>query len=183
MNVSDDIVSEIYELQKRRTSAYGDENDMNPGEVKSEIQNLVNENGYEKVGIGDYRVVYAKNEFVVKIAWNGLGRKENKAEFRNWMNIKNTPVQRIDGDGKIKARRYLAEAYENFCDVGQFGWICMEKVSVGDDNVTTEEARKLRERFLDAGISIAELRTYNIGRKKHKDLGIETVAVFDYGGK
>lgn len=183
MNVSEDIVSEIYELQKKRTSAYSDENDMNPREIKSEIQNLANENGYEKVGSGDYRVVYAKDEFVVKIAWNRLGRKENEAEFRNWRNIKNTPVRRIDGDGKIKARRYLAEVYENYYDVGQFGWICMEKVSVGTDNVTTEEAGKLRERFSDAGISIAELKPYNMGRKQHEDLGIETVAVFDYGGK
>lgn len=183
MNIPEDTLSRLASLQTERTRAYSDENDLTPDNIRDEIQDIADSKGYSKVGSGDYRVVYRSKNHVVKVAWNRLGRKENRAEFENWRHIKNIPVHNINGEGTVKARRYLAEIYENHYDASNFGWIVMERVKTGMDNVTHDEAKSLRESFSDAGISIAEIKPYNIGRKTHDDLGEETIAVFDYGGK
>lgn len=182
MNIPEDTLSKLSSLQTRRTRAYSDENDLSPSEIRDEIQSMADSKGYRRIGSGDYRVVYASKNHVVKVAWNRLGRKENRAEFENWIHMKDIPVDNINGDGKVKARRYLAKIYENHYDVSNFGWIVMEKVKTGTDNVTHDEAKRLRKSFSEAGISIAEIKPYNIGRKTHDDLEEETVAVFDYGG-
>lgn len=182
MNIPEDTLSKLASLQTRRTRAYSDENDLSPDEIRDEIRSIADSNGYRRVGSGDYRVVYASKNYVVKVAWNRLGRKENRSEFENWRDIKDIQVDNIDGDGKLKARRYLAVIYENHYDVSNFGWIVMEKVKTGMNNVTHDEAKRLRESFSDAGISIAEIKPYNIGTKTHDDLDKETVAIFDYGG-
>lgn len=183
MQVPRDSLSRIATLQNKRTVAYNDENDLNPESIRDEIEYIVDSEGYTKVGSGDYRIVYSSNEHVVKIAWNSLGKEENRAEFENWKNIKNTPVESIDGNNRMKARRYLAEVYEDCYDGSNFEWIVMERVKTGSSNVSHDEARRLRQSFSDSGISISEIKPYNIGRKSHDDLERDTIAVFDYGGK
>lgn len=180
MGISKEDLSEAFNLEQKRTEAYGDDTELEPEDLKEQVQGLMSKNGFSRIGSGDYRVVYGGEETVVKIAWNRLGIKENKAEYRNWRRIKDTEVERIDNNGTCKAREYLAEI-QGFQD-NKFGWILMERVQDGLDNVTSEEAEKVREQFERSGIKIDEIEPYNMGRCYRTNLSKEVPVVFDYGG-
>lgn len=180
MKISKDDLSTAFNLEQKRTEAYNDSTSLNPEDLKQELEDLMSKSGFSKVGSGDYRVVYGDEDTVAKIAWNQLGLNENKSEYMNWNRIKNTTVGRINGKGTCEAREYVGEIYS--CHNNKFGWLLMERIRVGFNNVTPEEADKVRQSFEEAGIHIDEIEPYNMGRCYRKELSEEVPVIFDYGG-
>lgn len=178
--IKEDELAEAFRKEKKRTRAYSEDNNLDPQELKDRVRDLMSKNGFSRVGSGDYRVVYGDENTVVKLAWNKLGIKENKSEFRNWEKYRDREVEQINGEGTCKAKNYLAELYK--CQRNKFGWILMEKVEDGADNVTVKEAKKIRETFSNSGIEIDEISPYNMGRAYRDDLSKQVPVVFDYGG-
>lgn len=175
MNI--EIWDKIHTLQKKRTDAYDKDTDMDPDEIRTNITSLANSLGYERLGSGDYRVVYGNGETVVKVAWHTTGQRENKSEYKTWNRIKDTKVRCINSDTMVPAKRYLAHIKEY--DDMRSGWIMMNQVETSPNNVSTEVAADIRDTFADAGIHIDELQAYNMGQK-YRD-GEKVPIVFDYG--
>ena len=178
--IAPDELTEAFQMEKKRTRAYEDDNDLDPQVLKDEVRDLMSKNGFSRIGSGDFRVAYANEDVVAKLAWNRLGIKENKSELRNWERYKDREIQRIRDNGTCKARNYLAELYE--CDQNQFGWILMERVQDGSDNVTGEEAQEVRTSLSNAGIEIDEIKPYNMGKAYRDNISERVPVVFDYGG-
>lgn len=173
-----DLWDKVYKLQRKRTRAYDEENDMNPDEIRAQIESFVNSAGYERLGSGDYRVVYGNGDTVVKVAWRTTGQKEMQSEYETWNEHKNTRVASITSDEMVSAERYLARVKKY--DKTQSRWIMMEQVEVNPDNVTTDEADAVRDTLAEAGIHIDEIQAYNMGRGYRN--GEKVPIVFDYGG-
>jgi hypothetical protein len=180
MPIKKEDISKAYRLQLKRTKAYDEDNELEPQKIKQQIEEIMSEIGYSRIGSGDYRIVYGNESRVVKIAWHDAGVRENKSEIQNWRHIKHIPVKKLNSPGKCEARNYLAELIDY--DANNKGWIVMERVSIGSNNVTTEEAKELRNNFSDAGINIDEVNPYNMGRKYRENIGEKVPVVFDYGG-
>ena len=172
--------SKIHKLQEKRTEAFEDDSDLDPEEIRNEIGDLANAQGFKRLGSGDFRVVYGDGDRVVKVAWHKLGKRENKSEHNNWNYAKDILVETINGNGRVSAETYLAHMAGH--ESGNFGWVLMEQVATGADNVTNEEASKLRSSLSSAGVNIDEVKPYNMGVTYRESVGEKVPVVFDYGG-
>lgn len=180
MDITRDTMNDVYRMQRQRTKAYDEDNKLDPDNIKDKIRSKMNNVGYSRLGSGDYRVVYGSEDHVVKFAWTNRGTQENRDEVTNWRHINGLQMSRIDGDGECKVREYLAHIIDQ--DVENFGWILMERVDTGADNVTIDEANRLNESLSAIGVNINEIKPYNMGRTYRESFDKKVPVVFDYAG-